>query len=70
MFNNFTASIKDGKVILEVDVSGVDLQEANTPDAVDRELASTGNGFVAIGQGVRVSLKVRGRCRKPQPAGS
>ncbi|TWI73789.1 hypothetical protein IQ16_01933 [Bradyrhizobium huanghuaihaiense] len=68
MSDNLTASIKDGKVILEVDVSGVDLQEADTPDTVNRELASTGNGFMAIGQGVRVQLKVMGRCRK-QPAG-
>ncbi|MDN5003982.1 hypothetical protein ACFQZO_24395 [Bradyrhizobium sp. GCM10027634] len=58
------ASIKDGKVVLEIDVSGVDLQEGPARlDTVDRELASTG-GFMHVGNGLRVSLKVMGRCRK------
>ncbi|MGY4567540.1 hypothetical protein [Bradyrhizobium sp. USDA 3256] len=61
--SNINASIKDGKVVLEVDVSSADLAGGPGPDTVDRELASTG-GLVSIGSGVRVQLKVMGRCRK------
>jgi hypothetical protein len=61
---NVNATIKDGKIVLEVDVSGADLQEGPArTDTADSELAST-NGFMHIGNGLRVSLKVMGRIRK------
>jgi hypothetical protein len=62
--SNVNAAVKDGKIVIEIDVSDADLQQgAARSDTVDRELATTG-GFVSLGSGLRLSLKVTGRCRK------